>query len=58
MESNTKRCCKTKKTNQSEKPAQDYAGVAVNIADDNTVDAKMVKDRTKSMNNNPRNDDM
>ncbi len=38
--------------------ALDYAGVAINHADDNKVNDTLVKERTKEMNNNPRNNDL
>lgn len=56
MDTKSKKCCKTQKTITNEKAAQDYAGVAINVADDNDVNATMVKDRTNAMNNNPQND--
>lgn len=36
---------------------RDLPGMAVDTADGNKVNAKMVNDRTKSLNNNPRNSD-
>lgn len=38
--------------------ALDYAGVAINQADDNKVNDTLVRERTKEMNNNPRNNDL
>ena len=35
-----------------------YPGVSVNCADHNEVDPKLVKERTKDLNNNPRNNDL
>lgn len=43
-------------TESEEKAARKYPGVAIDRADDNRVDAQMVKDRTCTLNNNPRND--
>lgn len=37
---------------------EQYPGMSVNCADDNTVDPKLVKERTKTLNNNPRNSDL
>ncbi len=36
----------------------EFPGAAINEADDNKVDKKLIKERTKTINNNPRNDDM
>ena len=38
------------------KPVDTYPGVAINNADDEKVDKNLVKERTKTLNNNPRND--
>lgn len=38
--------------------AESYPGVAVDIADDNTVDEKLVAERTDVLGNNPRNNDI
>lgn len=43
-------------TNDSD--AIKYAGVAVDVADDEKVDASLVKEETKELNNNPRNTDL
>lgn len=40
------------------KDSEQYRGVDINKADDCKVDAKMVKEDTKELNNNPRNNDM
>lgn len=37
---------------------RDLPGMAVDAADGDDVSAKMVSDRTKALNNNPRNSDM
>lgn len=58
MDTKSKKCCNTQNRRNVDNAAQDYAGVAINMADGNEVNAKMVKDRTKAMNNNPRNNDM
>jgi len=34
-----------------------YPGVSVNCTDHNTVDPKLVEERTKNINNNPRNNE-
>ena len=39
------------------KAADEMPGVAVNIADDEAVDPALVKERTKTINNNPRDTD-
>ncbi|MDE6306610.1 MAG: hypothetical protein K2L90_08495 [Muribaculaceae bacterium] len=40
------------------KDVEQYPGISVNCADDNAVDPKLVKERTKTLNNNPRNSDL
>lgn len=48
-----------KKRTKSETAARDagrYPGVAVNRADENDVNRKLEKERTATLNNNPRND--
>lgn len=35
-----------------------YIGEAINIADDNKVNKKLVKERTETQNLNPRNNDI
>ncbi len=50
--------CK-KKTTAAETLSDDmkkYPGVAIDNADDNDVDRKLVKERTKTLNNNPRDE--
>lgn len=47
-----KSCCCTKKQTEEELP-----GAAVNVADNDKVDAELVKERTSTLNNNPRNTD-
>lgn len=37
---------------------EQYRGVDINKADDNKVDPELVKQETKELNNNPRNNDM
>lgn len=55
MESKKKCCCKKKVTTKVENE-QMYSGVAVNQADGNKVDPELVRERTSTLNNNPRND--
>lgn len=43
---------------QSVKDALDYSGIAVNKGDDGKCDSSLVKERTRTLNNNPRNGDM
>lgn len=45
------------KTSEQDKGARKYPGVAIDISDDEKVSAKAVKDRTCTLNNNPRNND-
>ncbi len=50
---------KKKSTQQDIDAATDkYPGMAVNESDDEKVDAKLVKERTRTLNNNPRNNDL
>lgn len=42
-------------TQQQAADAGLYPGVAINQADDKEVDPKLVKERTRTLNNNPRN---
>lgn len=37
--------------------AQTYSGVAIDKADDDKTNPQLVKERTATINNNPRNDD-
>lgn len=37
--------------------AKKYPGVAIDVADNEKVDSKLVKERVKVENNNPRNND-
>ncbi len=46
-----------KPTAQEVKESKKYRGVDVNIADDDKVSPKMVKNETAELNNNPRNTD-
>lgn len=39
------------------KDVEQYPGMAVNCADNGAVNAKLVKERTQALNNNPRNSD-
>lgn len=56
MENKRKCCCKTKETEV--KPQDLYAGAAVDTADANKTTKEMVKERTATLNNNPRNKDI
>lgn len=38
-------------------PQDYYPGADINAADDNKVDEKLVEERTKTLNNNPRTTD-
>ena len=56
METN-KKCgcgCRSKK----EQATDTYPGVAVNVADNGKADKKLEKERTRPLNNNPRNNDI
>lgn len=50
-----KGCCRNNKVDVT--PSGEYAGVAIDQADGDKVDKKLVKEDTQSLNNNPRNDD-
>ncbi len=57
METKKKSCscrCKSKAEKNDE---QKYSGLAVNEADGNKVNKDMVKERTETLNNNPRNNE-
>lgn len=59
METNKKRCCcrrKAAQTSSTEVASKDYPGVAINQADGEKTDADLVKERTATLNNNPRSD--
>lgn len=45
-------CCCSRKNAQ-----EDLPGAAINEADGNKVDEALVEERTKTLNNNPRNND-
>jgi len=53
MENKRKCCCKTEKSEA--KPQDIYSGAAVDTADANKSTKEMVKERTATLNNNPRN---
>ena len=55
METKKKCCCKKKVAEI--KPTDELPGVAINKADDNAVNKELVKERTSTLNNNPRNND-
>lgn len=44
------------KVEQTVPAADEYAGVAIDTADDNKVDQQLEKERTSTLNNNPNND--
>lgn len=52
---NCKRKCGTKKA--TDEQAMEYPGVAVNKADNDKITEALEKERTATLNNNPRNDD-
>lgn len=56
MEEKKKRCC-CRKSAEKNTPSQSYPGVAVNEGDNNKDTHKLQKERTATLNNNPRNDD-
>lgn len=56
MEEKKKRCCCRSKK-QEVKADNEYPGVAIDRADDEKVSKKLVKERTETINNNPRNSD-
>lgn len=56
MEEKKKRCCCRSKK-QEAKASDEFPGVAIDMADDDKVSKKLVKERTETLNNNPRNTD-
>lgn len=56
MEEKKKRCCCRSKK-QEAKASEDFPGVAINQGDADKVSKKLVKERTETLNNNPRNND-
>lgn len=50
--------CNKKKTTTEEyvKDVEKYPGAAIDSADKEEVDSALVKERTKTLNNNPRDD--
>lgn len=42
---------------QKVQDALNYSGIAVNEADNDEVDGELVRERTRTLNNNPRNSD-
>ena len=50
--------CGCKATCSVKDSLQDDPGAAVDSADDNAVDPALVRERTCTLNNNPRNTDM
>ncbi|MDE6099643.1 MAG: hypothetical protein K2G01_01230 [Paramuribaculum sp.] len=57
MEEKKRRCCCGKKTKQTDEALREFPGVAVNRADDNADTTALEKERTRTLNNNPRNSD-
>jgi hypothetical protein len=53
-----RKCCKKAAASKEEKAqgAREYSGVAINRGDDNAVSPELVRERTSTLNNNPRND--
>lgn len=54
-----KKCCHGGQQNDKnvEQASQEFPGVAVNQGDCGKTDPRLVKERTRTLNNNPRNDD-
>lgn len=52
---NKRKCCTPKATDL--KPQDIYSGASIDTADDNRTTKELVKERTATLNNNPRNDD-
>lgn len=49
---------KDKQKVNTDAAVENYPGVAVNIADNDKDTAKLVKERTETLNNNPRDNDL
>ncbi|MDE6854418.1 MAG: hypothetical protein K2J38_05115 [Muribaculaceae bacterium] len=47
----------SKKKDTADKGARKYPGVAIDVADDEKTSPELVKERTCTQNNNPRNND-
>lgn len=47
-----------KKSKQTAEAERDYPGMAVNTADNGKCAKSLEKERTKTLNNNPRNNDI
>lgn len=58
MEEKRKCCFKAKlsKDDEMTKGEQEYSGVAVNRGDNEKNSPELIKERTRTLNNNPRND--
>lgn len=48
----------TKKSEEEIRAEETFPGAAIDAADDDKVTKKAVKERTKTLNNNPRNHDL
>ncbi len=58
MENKKRCCCRNKKADMTVNQAsKEYSGIAVNEADGNETDAALVKERTATLNNNPRSEE-
>lgn len=58
MEKKTKcgKASKEKKGKNAEIQPEDlYSGVSINTGDNNSMDSALIKERTRTLNNNPRN---
>ena len=51
-------CKRKNKAEETVKDAGRYPGVAVNSADNNKTERTLEKERTATLNNNPRNTDL
>lgn len=43
---------------KKEEDVEQFPGVAIDCADDEKVDPRLIKERTKTLNNNPRDTDL
>lgn len=54
-----RKCCSKAKLSKSEeitKGEQEYSGVAINRGDNDKDSKELIRERTRTLNNNPRND--
>lgn len=53
-----RRCCSANQAKAKDAACREYPGAAIDAADNDRVTKRLEKQETKTLNNNPRNDDM